>query len=103
MPVPDLAAVKQERWQHAVANESWLHNSPELVIEVASPGNRILQRKAALYLEHGAEQVWIVYRQSQTIVVITDEGTSEARPSEHVEFHGVRLPVSEIFEEVRLP
>jgi hypothetical protein len=27
MPAPDLAIVNQDRWQHAVANESWLEGS----------------------------------------------------------------------------
>ena len=96
MPAPDLAAVTEGRWQQAVANEGWLQGSPELVIEVASPGNRNLHRKAELYLQHGAEQVWIVYRKTRTVVVMTQEDTQEARVGEYVEFHGVRLAVAEI-------
>ncbi|MBV9268201.1 MAG: Uma2 family endonuclease [Acidobacteriaceae bacterium] len=46
MPASDLAVVKEERWQEAVDNEGWLQGSPELVIEVASPGNRNLHRKS---------------------------------------------------------
>ena len=57
MPAPDLAAVRLERWDKAVRSEGWLKGAPELVIEVASPSNRKLQQKAALYLENGAEQV----------------------------------------------
>lgn len=35
MVAPDLAAVREDRWKQAVANEGWLQGSPELVIEVA--------------------------------------------------------------------
>lgn len=102
MPAPDLAVVKEERWQHAVNNEGWLQGSPELVIEVASPGNRNLHRKADLYLQHGAEQVWIAYRKTKTIVVMTEEDAREARLGEYVEFHGVRVEVGEILEKASL-
>jgi hypothetical protein len=51
-----------------------------------------------LYLEHGAEQVWIVYRKTTTIFVMTEEDTREARVSEFVEFHDVRVAVGEVLE-----
>jgi hypothetical protein len=51
-----------------------------------------------LYLQNGAEQVWIVYRETQTIVVVTQDETREARVSESVEFGGVRLVVAELFK-----
>ncbi len=98
MVAPDLAAVREDRWKQAVANEGWLQGAPELVMEVASPGNRSLHRKADLYLQDGAEQVWIVYRKTQTIVVFTQDETREARVSESVEFGGVRLVVAELFK-----
>ena len=85
------------RWNKAVKNDSWLEDSPELVIEVASPSNRALHRKAALYLEYGAEQVWLVYRQTQTVTVVTPDGTTESRIGEALEFRGVQVQVSDIF------
>ncbi|MDQ2947467.1 MAG: Uma2 family endonuclease [Acidobacteriota bacterium] len=97
MPIPDLAAVSQDRWRNAAEHDAWLPGSPELVIEVASPSNRKLHRKAEAYLEHGAEQVWIVYRNTRTVTVVTAEGTTEARMGETVAFHGVRVPVESIF------
>ncbi len=94
MPAPDLAAVSIERWNQAEDNDGWLEGSPELAVEVASPSNRKLQRKAVLYLEHGAEQVWLIYRQTQTVTVMTTEGTTEARMGETLEFRGVQVPVA---------
>jgi Uma2 family endonuclease len=94
MPAPDLAAVSLERWNHAEDNDGWLEGAPELAVEVASPSNRKLQRKAVLYLEHGAEQVWLIDRKTQTVTVMTSEGTTEARMGETLEFRGVRVPVA---------
>ena len=94
MPAPDLAAVSVERWNYAEDNDGWLEGAPELAVEVASPSNRKLQRKAVLYLEHGAEQVWLIYRKTQTVTVMTSEGTTEARMGETLEFRSVRVPVA---------
>lgn len=96
MPAPDLAAVSTKRANHAEDNDGWLDGSPELVIEVASPSNRKLQRKATLYLEYGAEQVWIVYRNTKTVTVMTPEGTTEVRMGETLEFHGVNVAVASV-------
>ena len=97
MPVPDLAAVALARWEEAAHTDAWLLDAPELVIEVSSPSNRKLYRKAALYLEHGAEQVWIVYPKTRSVTVYTSEGTTEPRIGESLEFHGVAVQVEEIF------
>ena len=94
MPAPDLAAVSIERWNQAEDNDGWLDGAPELSVEVASPSNRKLQQKAVLYLEHGAEQVWIVYRKTQTVTVMTPDATTEARMGETLEFRGLRIPVA---------
>ena len=97
MPIPDLAAVGRERWQTTVERDQWLIGSPELVIEVSSPSNRKLHRKADVYLENGAEQVWIVYPITRAVTLITLSGTAEARMGEAVEFRGVRILVESLF------
>jgi Uma2 family endonuclease len=97
MPIPDLAVVGRKRWDEAAQADAWLGDSPELVIEVSSPSNRKLQVKAALYLEHGAEQVWIVYPKRRSVTVCTLDGASEARNDETLEFRGVRIAVADIF------
>ena len=97
MPIPDLAVVGRERWNAAAKADAWLEDSPELVIEVSSPSNRKLHVKASVYLEHGAEQVWIVYPKRHSVIVYTLEGSSEARSDEAVEFRGVRIAVADIF------
>ncbi len=98
MPAPDLAAVSLERWSYSEDNDGWLEGAPELAVEVASASNRKLQRKAVLYLEHGAEQVWLMCRKTQTVTVMTSEGTTESRMGETLEFHGVQVPVASFVE-----
>lgn len=97
MPAPDLSAVHSSRWDKAVKKDGWLEGSPELVIEVASPSNRALHRKAALYLEHGAEQVWIVNRKTRSVSVITADGKREAPMGAAIEFRGVSVEIGSIF------
>jgi Uma2 family endonuclease len=98
LPGPDLAAIGDERWNN-VQQDEYLQGSPELVVEVFSPGNRkgLMAQKAALYLEYGARAVWIVYPKKQTVVVHDAEGESEVRSGEKLEFSGVTIPVAEIF------
>ena len=96
MPAPDLAAVSIERANQAEDSDGWLEGSPELVVEVASPSNRNLQRKAELYLAHGAEQVWIVYRNTKTVTVMSRSETTVVGMGEILEFHGVGMTVASI-------
>ena len=97
MPEPDLLVVREDRTRKLLQEDGWLTDSPELVIEVNSRSNRQPHQKAALYLRHGAEQVWTVYPKKRTVLVATQEGSSEARMGESVEFHGVTVNVDEIF------
>jgi Uma2 family endonuclease len=98
MPIPGLGVVRREPWEQALRDDTWLEGAPALVIEVSSPSNRsrTLMRKAGIYLDHGAEQVWIVYPKSRSVAVLTAEETREAREGEMLEFHGVRVPVSNV-------
>lgn len=66
LPNPDLGVVLAEEW-NAVDDDAWLERAPALMVEVASPSNRKLHVKAALYLEHGAEQVWSVFPKTRTV------------------------------------
>jgi Uma2 family endonuclease len=96
-PGPDLAAIREKRWREAIRNDAYLQESPELVIEVRSPSNRQLGRKASLYLQHGAEAVWVVYPKRHAIVIYDQDGMHEARENEQLDFHGVKVEVAAIF------
>ena len=99
LPGPDLALIRAERWR-AIGEDEYLMGSPELVVEVFSPSNRkgLTAQKAALYLEYGAEAVWVVYPKRRTVMVLNIEGQTEARCGESVSFQGIVVPVSAIFE-----
>jgi Uma2 family endonuclease len=97
LPGPDLAAILHGRWQEAIQQDTYLEGAPELVIEVHSPSNRKLGRKAELYLEHGAEAVWIVYPKRRSVMVFVQNDTYEVRMNETVTFHDVTVEVAAIF------
>src|SRR5947209_10863860 len=97
LPNTDAAVVSRERWE-ATGWDTFLREAPALAVEVASPKQtRKLLLKAALYLEHGAEQVWIAYPEKRVVQVLTTDGSREAREGETIEFHGIVIPVAEIF------
>lgn len=99
LPGPDLAVIRAERW-NSIGKDEYLIGSPELVVEVFSPSNRkaLMAQKAALYLEYGAEAVWVVYPKRRTVVVHEVDSQTEARCGETVSFQGVIVPVDAIFE-----
>jgi len=97
LPNTDLAVIRQDRWE-TNGLDDFFRESPALVVEVASPNqSRKLLKKADLYLEHGAEQVWIAYPHKRVVHVLTADDSREAREGETVQFHGMVIPVSEIF------
>ena len=98
LPGPDLAAIAKQRWNN-LEDDDYLDGSPDLVVEVFSPANRkgLMAQKAALYLEHGAEAVWVVYPKKRTVVIHDADGETEVRCGENLEFSGITIPVSFIF------
>jgi len=57
-----------------------------------------MAQKAALYLQYGAEAVWVVYPKRRTVMVHDADTQTEARCGETVSFQGIMVPVSAIFE-----
>ncbi len=53
------------------ATRKWVPVMPDLAVEIKSPSNTIaeLRRKAAIYLRHGAQLIWIVMPDTQSIEV----------------------------------
>ena len=56
-----------------------------------------MARKAAVYLEYGAQSVWIVYPARRTLVAHDTRGEAEFRVGELVEFSGIAIPIDQIF------
>jgi Uma2 family endonuclease len=71
--VPDVVWISYERFATALKADGKLHSSPELVIEVLSPGSENERRdrevKLKLYSRRGAEEYWLVNWQERRLEV----------------------------------
>ena len=70
---PDLVWISNERLNAALDADGKLHNAPELVVEVLSPGSvnerRDREAKLQLYSRRGVSEYWIVNWMARTIDV----------------------------------
>ncbi len=64
---PDVSVM----WPDQPIENGYRKGSPLIAIEVVSPGNTAeeIERKTAAYLRHGAEEVWIVYPGTRSMMV----------------------------------
>ncbi len=71
--VPDVVWISHKRLATALQEDGKLHTSPELVIEVLSPGSANERRdrevKLKLYSRRGAEEYWLVNWQERRLEV----------------------------------
>ncbi|MCX7618938.1 Uma2 family endonuclease [Tepidiforma sp.] len=105
---PDVAWRAAER-VNAPLSDRYVEGAPTLAIEIMSPEDREadVARKIELYLDGGAERVWIVRPQNRTVTVHRPGGdahTYSARDtltSEDAAFPvpGFELPLAELFAE----
>lgn len=70
---PDVAFVRAERLAPREERTGWLELPPDLAVEIVSPNDtfRDVERKVALYLDHGVRQVWVLNPRERTISVFT--------------------------------
>ena len=102
---PDVSFVSRERLTGAGEISGFLELSPDLAVEVVSPGDSAgaVQSKAEIWLETGARLVWVVYPESKSVVVYRTEGLarilheSDTLDGEPV-FDSLALSVRELFE-----
>ena len=71
--VPDILSVSNERLAVILDDAGHLTGTPELVVEVLSPGatneRRDREVKLNLYSTHGVEEYWLLDWRSQTVVI----------------------------------
>jgi len=71
--VPDVVWISHERLRTALQADGKLHSSPELVVEVLSPGVENVRRdrevKLKLYSRRNAQEYWVVNWRERTIEV----------------------------------
>jgi Uma2 family endonuclease len=75
--IPDLAFVRNERWDQVVTGEKFT-GAVDLVVEVLSPGaanrRRDLSVKRGLYGKYGVEEYWIVDIESLSVLIFRLQG-----------------------------
>ncbi len=85
---PDLLFIRQERL--GIVGEDWIRGSPDLVIEILSPGTAKRDRttKRKLYDRQGVAEYWVVDSEAETIEVWDFAGEA-THPDRYVD----RVPV----------
>jgi Uma2 family endonuclease len=75
-PAPDLFIVDREAWVNACRQDRYVSQPPLLAIEIVSPANAPgeVNQKRSFYLDHGVEQVWVVYPHQPSIDVYAGQG-----------------------------
>lgn len=75
--IPDLAFVRNERWDEVVTGEKFT-GALDLVVEILSPGTQNRQRdlsaKRRLYGKYGVQEYWIVDTENQEVLVLRLQG-----------------------------
>ena len=75
--IPDLAFVRNERWDQVVSGEKFT-GALDLVIEILSPGTQNRQRdlsaKRRLYGKYGVKEYWIVDCENREVLVLRLQG-----------------------------
>lgn len=70
--IPDLAFVRNERWDEVVSGEKFT-GALDIIIEVVSPGTENLRRdlsvKRQLYAKYGVKEYWIVDPDNRSILI----------------------------------
>jgi Uma2 family endonuclease len=82
------------------AKDKFLKGAPALAIEVMSRRNtaEMTQRKARIYLENGAREVWLLYRRPATVEVCRDKTSVEIQDTLTSELlPGVSIDLAEVF------
>ena len=70
--IPDLVFVRNDRWEHVVANDRFT-GALDLVVEIISPGSenrrRDLFAKRQLYARYSAEEYWLVDPENRSVLI----------------------------------
>lgn len=75
---PDAAFRLRER-ADAPLNPRWVSAMPDIAVEIKSPNDTLAQirRKAAIYLDHGTQLVWIVIPDKKSVEVCRLDANGE--------------------------
>ena len=100
---PDVSLIKTERLPERL-RRGFFPGAPDLAVEVVSPSDTAtyLDSKVQDYLGHGAQRVWVVYPDTQSVVVYRPDGTghrygADDTLSDEELLPGFSLPLKELF------
>jgi hypothetical protein len=70
---PDISIIRKERLPEADTGRVYV--VPDLIVEVTSPGDNVtkLDQKTVEYLQAGVPEVWVVYPETQRVLVHHDD------------------------------
>jgi len=81
--IPDAVWISSERLATAMGPDGKLHEMPELVVEVLSPGAANVQRdresKPAVYARQGVVEYWLVDWPNRTLEIYRGDGAGALR------------------------
>jgi Uma2 family endonuclease len=99
---PDIGFVTIERAPKPFTS-GYVPFAPDFAVEVMSPGNdaMVMHNKVLDYLRYGTRLVWLIYPDSQTVVVHTKAGSKTYTLDDTLDggevLPGFSLPVRDIF------
>jgi len=98
--VPDVSVMSIQRLS---SDKRVFQGTPELAIEVVSPSDtaKHVKRKVDVYLANGSQSVWVVYPDSQSVVIHTASSIRELKAAQVIEdplLPGFSTAVSAFFE-----
>jgi Uma2 family endonuclease len=73
--IPDVSV----SWPDQPIQDDWFQGAPTVAIEIASRGNTAdeIDRKVAVYLEHGAAEVWVLYPKTNRMIVFRKDSADQ--------------------------
>lgn len=92
---PDIAFVSKSRLKKVlIAPDKFLQGAPDLVVEVFSPSDRMMQinRKLDHYFEHGTRLAWLVNLRKQQVHIYTPDSIEALTGPNDVLTGGAVLP-----------
>ncbi len=81
---PDVSFVRMERLPGGEVPETFGQFAPDLAVEIASPHDSpaLTEAKVRLYLEHGAQLVWVINPKLKQATVYRADGTTSVVESD---------------------
>lgn len=92
---PDVAFASQATLKRIlVAPDKFLYGAPDLVVEVLSPSDRMIQvnRKLEHYFEHGTKLAWLINWRKEQVHIYTPDSIEALTGSNDVLTGGTVLP-----------